>query len=133
MNSAFSPIVQLSGNCLQNVNVTAGNSRDFEHRERFLPFEPETHLIPGNLPKDMWYWSFEYYKPGMGFNCCSDHAVSFHYESPNQMYVLDFLIYHLRPYGIVGHAPALPDKLSENSIKFLISYDEPVFNGTVEV
>lgn len=28
------------------------------------------------------------------------------------MYVLDYLIYHLRPYGIVGQAQPLPDKLS---------------------
>lgn len=28
------------------------------------------------------------------------------------MYTLDYLIYHLRPYGIVGHAQALPEKLA---------------------
>lgn len=27
------------------------------------------------------------------------------------MYVLDYLIYHLRPYGIVAHAQQLPDKI----------------------
>lgn len=27
------------------------------------------------------------------------------------MYVLDYLIYHLRPYGIVAHAQPLPDKI----------------------
>lgn len=28
------------------------------------------------------------------------------------MYTLDYLIYHLRPYGIVGYPQALPEKLA---------------------
>lgn len=46
-----------------------------------------------------------------GLDCCSDNAVSFHYVSPNQMYVLDYLVYHLRPYGIISHSQPLPDKI----------------------
>ena len=88
------------GKCMEKLGVKAGDSRDPEGRKRFFPFVPEHHLIPGHIPKDSWYWQYQFYPEEEGLACCSDFAISFHYVAPNEMYVLEYLIYHLRPYGI---------------------------------
>ncbi|KAM8715032.1 hypothetical protein ACLKA7_002133 [Drosophila subpalustris] len=98
------------GKCMENLNVTAGDTRDWNGRGRMFPFIPEHHLIPSK-DKTFWYWSYMFYKTDDGLDCCSDNAISFHYVSPNQMYVMDYLIYHLKPFGIVRQPQQLPDKL----------------------
>lgn len=40
------------------------------------------------------------------------------------MYVLEYLIYHLRPYGIIGNIQELPPKLTTNDMKLLFDRNE---------
>jgi len=49
------------GQCLQSVDVAAGDSRDEHGRERFHPFPPDLHLVRGRVPRNLWYWEYNYY------------------------------------------------------------------------
>lgn len=37
-----------------------------------------------------------------GKECCSDYVISFHYIDAATMHSLNFLIYHLKPYGLIS-------------------------------
>ena len=64
------------GRCLNNLGVVAGDSRDSQGRQRFMPYTPHHHLIPGAIPQDSWYWSFQYYEEEEeGLAACSDSAI----------------------------------------------------------
>lgn len=98
------------GKCLENVQAIAGDTRDAHGRERFFVNTPEFHLIAGK--PDLTRWSKKWYKMEPGLDCCSDNPISFHNIRPNMMHVMEYLIYHLRPFGIVGQPQPLPKKLN---------------------
>ncbi|XP_061182114.1 glycoprotein-N-acetylgalactosamine 3-beta-galactosyltransferase 1-like [Saccostrea echinata] len=86
------------GRCMMKLGIKAGDSLDTFGKETFHPFVPIAHL-EGHHPD--WFYKYSAHKPRKGLGCCSDYSISFHYMSPSDMYLMDYLLYHLKPYGIV--------------------------------
>lgn len=89
------------GKCLEAVGVEAGDTRDSQGRETFLPLSP-SFLLSDNLNLVPWYSQYNFYKPTQGSDnhqqksCCSPEPISFHYIDPHLMYLIDWLLYDVR-------------------------------------
>ncbi|XP_035824825.1 glycoprotein-N-acetylgalactosamine 3-beta-galactosyltransferase 1 [Aplysia californica] len=88
------------GKCLQNLKVSLEGSLDVMGRSRFHCLPPEPFLT-GTYPNWLHKYDFEGLKQGV--ENVSDYAISFHYVKPKQMYLLEFLVYHLHPYGVINN------------------------------
>ncbi|XP_059178837.1 glycoprotein-N-acetylgalactosamine 3-beta-galactosyltransferase 1-like [Physella acuta] len=93
--------------CMKKLGVRTGTSLDVLGRSRFHCLNPEAHV---NGHYGQWYLDRESHGAKKGIENISDYAVSFHYVSPSNMYTLEFLIYHMRPYGIMLELQNLNNK-----------------------
>ncbi|XP_053624115.1 glycoprotein-N-acetylgalactosamine 3-beta-galactosyltransferase 1-like isoform X2 [Plodia interpunctella] len=94
--------------CFSAIGLITGDSRDSWGRHTILPRNPYILSYP-EKHKKFWLCDRSFVKLDAGQTvlfdaepntCFSNFAVSFDYASSHIVYVLDFLIYQLRPYGI---------------------------------
>ena len=57
------------------------------------------------------------FSPCQGPECCSEYSISFHYIAPKAMYLMEFFVYHLRPYGLRLMSNHLTQKLSREEFE----------------
>ena len=67
--------------------------------------------------KDSWYIEYLYYDfPRGSLDCCSKSIAVLHYITPQQMYMLDYLIYNVKPYGLQKRHEEWPRNLTLKEI-----------------
>lgn len=104
------------GKCLQH-SVLFADERDEKLEKRFFPAGIYSHV---KKARDMEYWydNSQYYEVAQGsLSCCSDKPAAFHYIPPHEMYMLEYLIRHVHPFGVDASGEEnLPRKLTLKEI-----------------
>ncbi|XP_072303437.1 glycoprotein-N-acetylgalactosamine 3-beta-galactosyltransferase 1 [Eucyclogobius newberryi] len=96
----FSSIEDMAlGTCMETMKVPAADTRDVLGRQTFHPFPLDKYVIRMPPRQRPWHMVYDLYPVFEGPHCCSDYAVSFHYIHAIEMYALQYMTYHLRPYG----------------------------------
>lgn len=105
------------GKCMEKVGVQPGDTRDVFGRQTFHAFPPNKYIIRQQKRSRPWYSLYDTYPFFEGPGCCSDYSVSFHYIHGVQLYFLQYVTYHLRPYGYKYRLK--PERFQNNSTKRL--------------
>lgn len=99
------------GRCLQH-HALAIDGRDVLHQQRFFPIGVERHMKKS--VNESWYERYQWFNVTQGaLQCCSDTLAAAHYIKPKEMIFMEYLIYHLHPFGLEKNSTEiLPRKLS---------------------
>ncbi|KAL8609836.1 hypothetical protein ACOMHN_020671 [Nucella lapillus] len=92
------------GICLNTLGVKLLPSTDRLGRSRFHCFSLE-YTVRGKFPP--WYSVFDTAGSKASVLNVSDYPVTFHYTRPKLMYAMEYLVYHLRLYGVIARSQRL--------------------------
>ncbi|XP_059488082.1 glycoprotein-N-acetylgalactosamine 3-beta-galactosyltransferase 1-like isoform X2 [Neocloeon triangulifer] len=81
-------------------DVNMGDSRDALGRNRFFPFDPQQHTHVDTSARGWWYWDYIWWPTEEEVDNCSDEVVSFHYLDKFKMYMMEYLVYHVKPFSV---------------------------------
>lgn len=117
------------GRCLAHSAIFTDERDEFDQK-RFFPAGLNDHLKP---TKDMEYWydRSQYYEVPQGnLSCCSDIPIAFHYVKPSEMYLLDYFLTKVHPFGISKEIrkDKLPRKPTLNEIMTSADVESPSKN-----
>ncbi|EDV57539.1 uncharacterized protein Dere_GG24891 [Drosophila erecta] len=97
--------------CLENVNVLAGNTYDSKGRRRMYLIEPQARSnLFLHYDPNFWFWKFLAYRTQDGIFAWSNYAVSFHYVQHHYIHCFEYMIYRLRTFGRKQMVESLPAK-----------------------
>lgn len=94
------------------------DTRDDLKQDRFLMTGVKMYF-PAVFSPNAWFIEKSFYDVRLGtLSCCSDTVASIHYvKNIREMYVLEYLIYHVHLYGLTKNfSRTLPKKLSMDEI-----------------
>lgn len=105
----FDDEIHFSG-CLREVGIQFSKSTDQHGKRLFFDQYLDRFFLPISLVELPHPW-YQDYKVSHYLNEASNYSIAFYGLSWKQMYVMEFLIYQLRPYGVETITPPLPERI----------------------
>lgn len=94
--------------CLREAGIQFGRSTEQHGKRLFFDQYLDRFFLPVSLVELPHPW-FQDYKVNHYLNKASNYSIAFYGLSWKQMFVMEFFIYQLRPYGAETITPPLPE------------------------
>lgn len=100
--------------CLHDVGINPDNTLDSKGRQRFLPFQLESHYTHKRDDNESWFWKYKPMITGMEENCCvpPEELIAVHGYKNNDKDAERFFKLHEMAVASKDYIPPVPPKPS---------------------